>query len=159
MRIAILLLLAPLALADEEVRPTEGVTLSLDNATADVAAKLLKKDAGLEVQFAPQCKGKRIKLNPEQRYSATLSEQAAARGLTQAEARAGWQALSHNFKLPKRARVLRIWITATDGGGKRLPRGWKGGRPALLLDDFELMSPVRIEEIAAPKNAKEKAPC
>jgi len=62
MRIAILLLLAPLALADEEVRPGDGLILSFDNATAETAAKLLKNDAGLKVQFAPQCKGKRIEL-------------------------------------------------------------------------------------------------
>jgi hypothetical protein len=139
---------------------SEGLTLPEAAEDGDPGKTLHfgRDDAFIEIEML-NAKGKRIKLNPEQRYSATLSEQAAARGLTQAEARAGWQALSHNFKLPKRARVLRIWITATDGGGKRLPRGWKGGRPALLLDDFELMTRVRIEETAAPENAKEKAPC
>ena len=139
---------------------SEGLTLPKAAEDGDPGKTLHfgRDDAFVEIEML-DAKGKRIKLSPEQRYSATLSEQAAARGLSQAEARADWQTLSHSFKLHERARVLRIWITATDGGGKRLPRGWKGGRPALLLDDFELMSPVRIEEIAAPKKAKEKAPC
>ena len=62
MRIAALLLLASLALADKEVRKGNKVNLTFDKATPAEAARLLKQVAGLEVEFAPQLAGKRIHL-------------------------------------------------------------------------------------------------
>jgi len=92
-------------------------------------------------------------------YSVPLSTQVASRGLGVAEARTAWQDLSYSFEIPEGVTGLRVWVVAVNGGGAMHEQGWKGGRPTLLLDDFELKTQVPLEEIPIPVSKKIRPAC